>query len=459
MANKPLQSIKFPGLDDTYTVPVVDSTLTQSGGAADAKKVGDEITQLKSDFDEVITYNESENILDPDTSIIIGYYVPNGGGFSDNNSFRTIDYVPVIGGKYLISSNQNGYLQARFIVEYDANKNVINAASESTEGTGDGKHYTSAYLLLNSNTRYVRITYRTTSLLLDTIMLSLSDDYALPEFQPYFDPYYAIKPNVIREYVRLPMHIYAEDGIGSFYAKMTEAYTSRNRDVYIHKGDYVYTNAIIEQIRSDGRRGVPIGNGCRYFFETGANIYCEYTGSNAEDIYTLFSPLDSQNVASDYELHNLKIVAKNVLYAVHDEANGQDAFCKHVYKDCYIELDNTDIGESSTYLSKAIGGGLGKHEEIIIENCVFKAINPGKTTNAQQDVSYHGANNSTFSDVHIVLSGCYFITGVFRCGNIAANTEAPYPRVVYTNNSANGGESIDALWDKYVWNNINRLTS
>lgn len=50
MANKPLQSIKFPGLDDTYTVPVVDSTLTQSGGAADAKKVGDEITQIKSDF-------------------------------------------------------------------------------------------------------------------------------------------------------------------------------------------------------------------------------------------------------------------------------------------------------------------------------------------------------------------------------------------------------------------------
>lgn len=50
MANKPLQSIKFPGLDDTYTVPVVDSTLTQSGGAADAKKVGDEITQIKSDL-------------------------------------------------------------------------------------------------------------------------------------------------------------------------------------------------------------------------------------------------------------------------------------------------------------------------------------------------------------------------------------------------------------------------
>lgn len=50
MANKPLQSIKFPGLSDTYTVPQVDNTLTATGAAADAKKVGDEITNLKDDL-------------------------------------------------------------------------------------------------------------------------------------------------------------------------------------------------------------------------------------------------------------------------------------------------------------------------------------------------------------------------------------------------------------------------
>jgi len=67
MANIPLQSISFPGLSDKYTTPTVDTTLTQTGAAADAKKTGDELTGLKNDFTQLglsvvngalnITYN------------------------------------------------------------------------------------------------------------------------------------------------------------------------------------------------------------------------------------------------------------------------------------------------------------------------------------------------------------------------------------------------------------------
>lgn len=50
MANISLQSITFPGLSNRYTVPQVDNTLAVTGAAADAKKVGDEISDLKDDL-------------------------------------------------------------------------------------------------------------------------------------------------------------------------------------------------------------------------------------------------------------------------------------------------------------------------------------------------------------------------------------------------------------------------
>ena len=53
MATKPLKSLKFPTLDDTYTVPQVDDTLAVQGAAADAKKVGDELTDIKGEFTEL----------------------------------------------------------------------------------------------------------------------------------------------------------------------------------------------------------------------------------------------------------------------------------------------------------------------------------------------------------------------------------------------------------------------
>ena len=53
MATIPLKDITFPGLDNTYTIPEIDNTLSTAGKAADAKKTGDEIDQLKSDLSDL----------------------------------------------------------------------------------------------------------------------------------------------------------------------------------------------------------------------------------------------------------------------------------------------------------------------------------------------------------------------------------------------------------------------
>lgn len=61
MANKPLESIKFPELDDTYTVPQVDDTLSETGAAADAKKTGDELNDLNERLDAIALEYDSTN--------------------------------------------------------------------------------------------------------------------------------------------------------------------------------------------------------------------------------------------------------------------------------------------------------------------------------------------------------------------------------------------------------------
>lgn len=48
MANKPIHSIKFPGLEDTYTFVQADATLSQQGDAADAAATGNRFNTIES---------------------------------------------------------------------------------------------------------------------------------------------------------------------------------------------------------------------------------------------------------------------------------------------------------------------------------------------------------------------------------------------------------------------------
>lgn len=73
MANIPLQSITFPGLSDKYTTPAVDTTLTQTGAAADAKKTGDEIGAIKNDFTDLSEKVDSAFVTDTATGSIASF--------------------------------------------------------------------------------------------------------------------------------------------------------------------------------------------------------------------------------------------------------------------------------------------------------------------------------------------------------------------------------------------------
>lgn len=90
MANKPLQSIKFPGLSDTYIVPQIDDTLSVEGRAADAAETGSKIGNIAS----AITLQEQSSVL---FSIAeIGKSIRFSTGEKQSYSATSItDYVPV----------------------------------------------------------------------------------------------------------------------------------------------------------------------------------------------------------------------------------------------------------------------------------------------------------------------------------------------------------------------------
>lgn len=116
-------------------------------------------------------------------------------------------------------------------------------------------------------------------------------------------------------------------------------------------------------------------------------------------------------------------------------------------------MDNTALGANGNPISKALGGGLGKYEEVIIENCVFKATNPSKTSSVQDDASYHAANKSTITNAKFVINGCYF-EHRFRTSDFSDySLQAPTPRIIYTNNSSGNEVNIPSTWNVYKWNN------
>lgn len=84
MANKPLQSITFLDLPDTYAVPQLDTTLSVTGKAADAKATGDAVDELKSAIGEYLT----------DFFEIGGYNISASGWSYANSNSRVRNILP-----------------------------------------------------------------------------------------------------------------------------------------------------------------------------------------------------------------------------------------------------------------------------------------------------------------------------------------------------------------------------
>ena len=190
----------------------------------------------------------------------------------------------------------------------DKNSNVIdhgmynNSSSQTIEIPINAKYMQVTYnCITGEETSNLQVEYGKTA----TTFENYKSEFSVEEINEIVDS--VIKSNSIRKVVEIK----PTSDIMDFYNSMVAAYNEGNCDVYIRSGNYTYTNEMIDFIRSEDKRGVPIGNNCKYYFDSNAYIYCEYTGDNAQDIGSFFSPLDSCNTSGSWALHNLNLISKN----------------------------------------------------------------------------------------------------------------------------------------------------
>ena len=158
--------------------------------------------------------------------------------------------------------------------------------------------------------------------------------------------------------------------------------------------DY-YGNDFFENYTSSSIKGILLKNRVKVIFSSGAKVICEYDGNNQE-VQHLFSPFNSAEYG--FTLENAIIVSKRVRYSVHDERGSSTDSYRNVYKNCsmYHDKDNGD-----GYV-QCLGGGLGKHGEVIILNSVFESNTPDDGE-PRAIVSYHN-NVAVNSKSNIVFN-------------------------------------------------------
>ena len=144
MANKPLQSIKFPGLADTYIVPQIDDTLTQPGQAAGAKATG----RIKDDLDGLRTH--------PTLTWDIGKNIGTTGSLQNNQYMALTKPIPVDSGDVIVRTAQAKDTNNKTLVFY------VNTYNQTTWIARTELSYGQSYTIPNNITA-IRIGFGRTS--------------------------------------------------------------------------------------------------------------------------------------------------------------------------------------------------------------------------------------------------------------------------------------------------------
>lgn len=117
----------------------IDSTLTQSGQAADAKAVGDAVNEVKADLDSIIDVELGTNLNNPATQTS-GYCIAWSGAPIETPGYDISDFIPIeVGKSYSVGVYNllSALYKARTMYAfYDANKTLVGSVTNTDNTSG-----------------------------------------------------------------------------------------------------------------------------------------------------------------------------------------------------------------------------------------------------------------------------------------------------------------------------------
>ena len=166
---------------------VIDTSLAVAGAAADAKKTGDEIGELKNTFNS--GFEEAESVNKFNGNLTTGYTNTSGAVNSSATDYAYTDKIPVPATTFVITAdNLNARrlnVPCRYITAYDADQNVLSTYGQQTVGSDNSFIDTAGanIITLDASVKYIVISiYKPTAKFRN---ICVSFNTSITEYVPY----------------------------------------------------------------------------------------------------------------------------------------------------------------------------------------------------------------------------------------------------------------------------------
>lgn len=417
----------------------IDPTLSVSGKAADAAKVGEAVNAeaerakgVESQIKEDLSYFKSTNgyVLKPlysihKESIAQGTFLNLGNAVMGHR--YALVYIPLFGSAVSIG---------------------VMDKSSVLHDVKDGQSYFTT-ITASDNGAIMLIAQIGIDKPVDIFVYDTTEDDAIQDF---VEDSLLLATELKFDYKgRQKVNIKASDDEATNVVKLTGACNVGNVDVYFEDAVYDFTkwyNYVYAMNNNNAFRcEIPIGNGCAYHFN-GATINGVVNDGILASyaIKTNCALFGSRTNQGDYKLINGVINATGTIYTIHDEMSGKSKY-NHGYENMII---NYISGTQENTIRKCIGGGAGRYGNVVLKNCVLNS-------DYSHELSFHGYGNvlgDVDGKITLNISDCYFGHGI----QVDTLPDKEIGTVITVSNSFRNdyADYENKNWTKYSWSNEKR---